>query len=438
MTQRIKTLYFLLTIAVFVLVAPLLTLYASGFRLDWTNRRVVRTGLLSVTALPKTATVSIHPLDEQKSTPATFSIMPGEYTVRITKSGYYDWAGAVRIEGQRSTILEDAVLFQSSEPAAVLAQQATLAALDPETGRLAYISDDPRELIVLEPKSGETLLELPVDETILSLDWSPQGRRLLIERSAESGHPKFSVLSVEPAGEEYVIQDQFERIWWGPRLDDLLFGNIQGAFARYDLATKSTTPLLSSQVIDWLPAQAGGYILTQEGEGTVLALFDPTKNEPETLARLENGSSHFLQGTNGWFGIIDGSKRCVLYHRVSSGVLERQTLPGRCTEFSMDSNGRYVASGDGYELLLTDLRSGSTTTLTRQTSPYGGFTWFSEGQALLFLDSDGLDAIDFAGRSPVRTELARFEQASVVGFDQKELRIFLRDNKTTLHQLKLQ
>ncbi len=94
------------------LVAYGFILYAKGYRLNLDgdgNKILAGTGLLVLTSTPNGAKVYI---DDKLSTATddTINLIPGEYTVKIEKDGYYPWRKQVVLKNEAVT-KTDAVLF---------------------------------------------------------------------------------------------------------------------------------------------------------------------------------------------------------------------------------------------------------------------------------------------------------------------------------------
>ena len=55
MTKRVRTLIFWLFTVLFLITAPLVVMYTFGFRYNAATRQIVRTGVLSITTIPRNA-----------------------------------------------------------------------------------------------------------------------------------------------------------------------------------------------------------------------------------------------------------------------------------------------------------------------------------------------------------------------------------------------
>ena len=83
--------------------------YASGYRPDFTNGRILPTGLLVAVSYPDGAQLLLHGA-LKSATNTTLSLAPGKYDVAIKKDGFTSWEKTVKIEKELVT-KADAYLF---------------------------------------------------------------------------------------------------------------------------------------------------------------------------------------------------------------------------------------------------------------------------------------------------------------------------------------
>ncbi len=109
MSKTKRRIYFVLFFILFLLVTPLVILYALGYRFDFAQRIVVteRGGVYVYTSLPGT---NIYIDGELKETTGIFrreylsqSIRPGRYFVRAENEGYRSWEKYVQVHAGRVT-----------------------------------------------------------------------------------------------------------------------------------------------------------------------------------------------------------------------------------------------------------------------------------------------------------------------------------------------
>ncbi len=117
MSLRIRKAFFWLYITLFLIAAPTVVLYTMGFRLDLTTRSLVQTGALSLSTVPRGATVSLDHNVFSDTTPAIVKrTLPGTYHLSFKKEGYQTWERDIEVRSRQTTYVEDVVLFLATEP----------------------------------------------------------------------------------------------------------------------------------------------------------------------------------------------------------------------------------------------------------------------------------------------------------------------------------
>ncbi|MDD3301287.1 MAG: PEGA domain-containing protein [Patescibacteria group bacterium] len=130
MNKTIRDLMFILFIVLFVVITFLLSLYATGYRLDF-NRLLKghilqKTGTLILASTPKGADIYLDGKQTKSSgsifgdyatTPAKVkNLLPKEYLVEVKLDGYWPWEKKMTIYGGQSTYAENIVLFKRCVP----------------------------------------------------------------------------------------------------------------------------------------------------------------------------------------------------------------------------------------------------------------------------------------------------------------------------------
>jgi len=130
---------------IFVIMAPGLILYGQGYRYDWQNKRLSKTGSFFVDSVPRDAQVLINgqipsaPWYQQlfvykkflgltkinSNTPTVVSnLLPNKYQLIITKDGYQPWQKELEIQAEKTTNTGKIYLFlEKIEPELLLIEK---------------------------------------------------------------------------------------------------------------------------------------------------------------------------------------------------------------------------------------------------------------------------------------------------------------------------
>lgn len=104
--MKARSRYALLTtgIVLFIVGVPLIIIFVSGYRYDFSNHHFVRTGALNVRSDPGGATISLNGKTSGKTQKTFRFLLPGEYDISISKSDYFTWEKQLLITADNVTL----------------------------------------------------------------------------------------------------------------------------------------------------------------------------------------------------------------------------------------------------------------------------------------------------------------------------------------------
>lgn len=113
--------FFYLYLLLFLLTSPLVVLYTAGYRFDFHTVSFVKTGALAVSTDPRGAHVVLNDDRKLTRTPSILkNILPGTYTLRVSKDGYHEWRREITVRSRETTMVDEILLFQNEQQAEVI------------------------------------------------------------------------------------------------------------------------------------------------------------------------------------------------------------------------------------------------------------------------------------------------------------------------------
>ncbi|MEK7644233.1 MAG: PEGA domain-containing protein [Patescibacteria group bacterium] len=117
LTRKIRLTVMITLISLFFVISPSIVLYTSGYRYNWREKRLEGTGVISIDAAPKEATVSLNGIKIDKKLPIWLpNIAPGVYRLSIEMPGYKQWSQDIRVSGNQTAYVKNISLIKDSEP----------------------------------------------------------------------------------------------------------------------------------------------------------------------------------------------------------------------------------------------------------------------------------------------------------------------------------
>lgn len=125
MTLRARFTLIAFGVIIFAVLGPIIILTARGFRYDFSENRLIRTGTIVIKTDPRKALVFINNIEASDTPFVKRFLLPGEYPIEIKKDGFRTWQKRVAIHEQQVTYLpsgrEELFLFLSNPDAKILA-----------------------------------------------------------------------------------------------------------------------------------------------------------------------------------------------------------------------------------------------------------------------------------------------------------------------------
>lgn len=109
----------------FLLAGSWIVMSASGYRFNTQSGRFQKTSFLRIRTEPRDATVLLQGKQVAVKTPwEQKRLFPGNYEIKIEKSGYHSWSKNLTIEPSQALVLDHIVLFKQALPEQASADEA--------------------------------------------------------------------------------------------------------------------------------------------------------------------------------------------------------------------------------------------------------------------------------------------------------------------------
>lgn len=259
---RLRKLVFYVCVVVYLVVCPLTILSALGYVVaPGTTPEVVKTGVLSLSTLPRGATVYVENRRYTKRTPIVLQGMrPGLYRIRLLRRGFEPWSDTVAVEVARATVLPHVFLMPRHPRRATVLSDAC--------ERLIPIPETRFVLLLRGPRLEDVLVyDMETDDAwpLLELD-TPIPDASVIDVRVARGSPFVLVQAHDHNGERrlgaWIKRDEVrltdltglcpwhpERVEWEPKNPRHLFAFHDGVLSRVDVEEGTVAPFFATHVL---------------------------------------------------------------------------------------------------------------------------------------------------------------------------------------------
>lgn len=191
MKHSTRTKLFIALVALFIVAAPLVVLYSQGYRVDFENRLVVKTGALFLEPRPAPVEVYINGKLRKRSNFLFQNIyigdlLPKNYVIEIRKEGYLSWKKELDVLPKLVTEAKNIMLFRASLTPSFVTYNAADFYFAPSKNYIAIVEKNQTPKINLydiKQQKEFLLLELngtSTDQTISQIEWNSDSSRLAV------------------------------------------------------------------------------------------------------------------------------------------------------------------------------------------------------------------------------------------------------------------
>ena len=400
MQIHLRRFYYSIVIVAFVIIAPILVLYATGYRYDFESG-AYKTGVLSTTTHPKRSQVYLNEKLVAKKTPAVIeNLKPGEYQLTIKKDGFWSWQKNVNVISSQATVLENITLIKNSNPR--LIDQGDLASFSqsPSKEYIAYI--DSNNLKTLKLKDGSLdSYSLPSNRHgTVKLKWSTDSNTLLIV--AKNNYiQESSVLNISDK-KITKITDQLlqncRQLEFSFKNNNLIYCLADNYVWQIDLVNQKRTNFLDKKVKALISNKDEIYFISESEQ--VLHLYSLKPDDPAKqtrLAELPSANDFSLNNENQNALLIFDNQNSRLYLMENNMAVE---IPVNDVESFCWSNDRELLLVlSELELWLYNHQKKQTELVSRLSSPVGSGVINYNNSLLLFGHDSKIKAVEAEDQS---------------------------------------
>lgn len=419
MKPVVRNIIFYVFLAAFLIIAPLLVLYTAGYRYNAGSGQVIRTGVLSVSTVPRGATILLDNKTLKRDTPYVIKHMnPGTYLLTLEKEDYHTWSGEVEVPSGETTTVHNVLLLRDA-PAELLFEQPTAEiTLSPDGDQVAYLlgSAGQQEIWLYSTRNHEPQLigrYAQTEDSTATLSWSVNGEYLLYQNVSTG-----DLAVYDNNGDAIKLSSELASDWqsatWHPSADQLLCLATPAGQQQYDLETATITSFADSAQTTLLDASTISFV----DNGSQIELRQTTGDQNQLIALLPQ-APYQLELRSGSYLIIttEQDQLYLIDIHASQPILLNTTA----TLFDWSESQQELVFSNGYEINVYDPNNHNTDFINRQSETLTQLRWHSSGSYILASTKTRLSAIE-------RYKVARLRQTFDLLVDLEVLDFAITEN----------
>ncbi len=398
MSKKIRDYLFIVFIVCFILGTILISLYASGFQINFTwpptgNRLLTRTGMILIRTNPEGAIVYLnnHPQSEFSlnpwktkylSTPTRIkNVLPGDYKLNLKLKDYLTLTKKITVYSGQTTFAEDINLFRSDLPQLIATSSDSKLGLS-SNHKYLYLSSNPKIITVLTGQSKN--LQLAPNSIGVWLKNSDQlfvaGRLFNLVDNTSLNYQKI----LGPSANNFYYDENQNRLYYQ-----------SGSSLNYlDLNNNANILVLSGGDYLTYEVRANNIFLVNIKNGqTLLQVYSLKTKKIEQEAKLPKVGRYVF--------IPENYSRLNLYDSQNKTLYLINPLNIRQDEKTIHNviswqwrNEQTLFYSNNWEIYRLNLQQNRSTLLTRIGKKIIKIVWNSHNNYLIFFTSSSINAYD--------------------------------------------
>ncbi len=389
MQRRIRKIILFVAGVLFTATAPLVILYAIGYRAA-PGEIPQAVGVLLVDALPSKTSVAVAGENVGRVPKSVANLSPGQVIVKLSKPGYVPWQKTVAIEPARATEIRGVRLWPEQPDRLLLHTDSILFSLSPNRKLLAAVNGL-RELSIQSADGQETVVPgQKLGQRPISLSWSADNNLVLVGYQGA----RYDLIDVSNPGTEpraLPLLSGAQDVEWDLRLPGRLFALLPtGSLVSYNAASDFHTILLDG-VQRFAVSARNIFAVRQPG---VISVYSRQGQLVQDLRSASiGGVQEILPEPSGRVGILSLDGNVSVFDKagketpIAGHVLAAAWSPdGKMLMIQPNHNELYVynAAREGFDVIpLAELRL-----VVRLSRTIAQPQWYAGGQHVIYQVGD--------------------------------------------------
>jgi len=454
MTIKIRRALFLIFMTAFIVIAPLISLYAAGYKikLSWPidiKQILQKTGMFVFDTEPEGAKIYINDKQRQQffkkyfsnkdenfiKTPAKIkNILPGEYNIKLELEEFWPWQKKLSIYPGQTTIVEDVCLFKKNLPMRIGQLPAQNFFISPDK-KFILLKNDKK---IIDIDNENEIIELPniIDE-IQTVKWSPDSKKVLINTTI------FHINNID----DYISLDKFigkniKNIKWSENSNEIFY-QYNNLINSFNINSDNNETIFNDNTYyEYLIKNNYIFLIANSNKSTELKIFS-TKTK-ELIRKIDlpfNLEYKFINSDHRALNLIDTKHNILYLIEPLAKINPIKDIINNLKYAQWIDDERLLYAND-FEIWLYNFNNYKKILLTRISQPINKILWHPSNNYIIYSTSQSINIIELDEREKRNiTKIISLDEISSLFLNKKGDILYFTakiGNQTGLYKLAIQ
>jgi len=402
MTITHRRILYIIFFIIFFITAPLVIMWAQGYKFDWNNKSWEKTGVLFLEVKPKNSEVYLNNEFYGKETSVRIkNLLPDEYEVKVTKEGYIPWVKKLNIYPSITTFAQYIRLFKQDLPTINLLNKEILKCSEMKDDKVVLTIQNEEDiwLEILDTKGFNSSEPLQIQE-IVNLNTIPEN--IFLDPTAENVliENTKNWLFIDILGKKTTNLSNFLNLEIKDPVFDKNNSNIFYALSnngleKIDSVVPSKTTLIKGDIISfYIDNNDLIYIKNNSGNLELIQTNLSNPDNSEILSTLPFSSSYtFYPAPDHIINLVDNKHQILYILDPDTKIFpDKKTIIPEVKYLAWHDDIDSLLFANDYEIWTWQKKNDEYTKnlITRLGTKINHSLWFTFDTHLLFLTDSGL------------------------------------------------
>ncbi|MEA3398759.1 MAG: hypothetical protein U9R06_03380 [Patescibacteria group bacterium] len=410
MSLKLRRFLYIFFILIFLIITPLICLYAAGYKLD-NGLTIKKTGMLIINSEPPGAKIFLNNQPQQlflnkllknsnkiiKSPAKIKNLLPGEYTVRLELENYWPWQKKLKILSGKSTFAEDIILFKKDLPVLLEPGEFNYASFSNLFKYAAFADKQTVNLLNLNNGAKKQfLISTNTKNNFSSLDskfvWSPKNTAVIINKLLFDTDEWDKPIELQK-----VLGKNFFNTTWGQEKNEIYFASDKNLLS-LDLDDYKIETIVSKTAFsDYLIKNNFVFLVETNNQKSAVSVWDIEKQELLSKVSLPFSNYKFIHSISNLINLYD-EKYHILYLLDPFSPMKQLKDAITNANLSYWADENKLLYSNGFEIWLYNLDNNKKTLLTRISKEITGLFMYSSDNYVIFTTNSSINVIELDDR----------------------------------------
>ncbi len=446
MSLAIRRLIYSVFIIIFIVITPLIIIYAAGYKFSPYGFKLEKTGIFILDSKPRGAKIYLDGKIQKSiwgkifnrknsfiTTPAKIkNLRPGDYDIKIELDGYQPWQKKLTIESGASTYAEDINLFKIDLPIIILPETIIKIIQSPDKLSLAVLTS--KKLFIYNQET-EVIKSIDVAGPNDNFSWSPSSKKILLGQQ---------VINIENLMINNLADFDLGKIYsaiWDLKNDNVIYYTDKNNIYSYEILTKNHKKIIADQKFNnFLIKDDYAYLINNTTGAASLNIMQISSGQLIRSINLPGSDKYDFINTN--FNLLNlyDSQHQILYLIDPLATIYYPLIETiNNIKYSLWASSNRLLYANDFEIWYLDLAAKDKTLITRISQKINDIIWHPSNNYVLYFTDQEIYTVELDQREKRNiNELLKLEEISQPFINRKGNLLFFQakiGNQVGLYKL---